>query len=243
LKILLCWIMEEGCNFFKMDLKERLDNIYQRIENAAKRSGRKAGEVKLIAVSKNQPVEKIRALNNMGVEVFGENRVQELLEKEEELDGINWHFIGHLQRNKVKYLIDMENCLLIHSLDSLRLAKEIDKRARQIGRIMPVLLEVNMAGDLNKYGFKPEEVFNFIETARRFKNIEIHGLMTIAPYIEDPEGVRPYFRQLNSLRLDIIRKGYQLDELSMGMTNDFEIAVEEGATMVRVGTGLFGERQ
>lgn len=226
----------------EVDLKERLVNIRERIKAAAGRAGREASEIKLIAVSKNHSIDKILALKKLGINLFGESRVQELREKNERLTGITWHFIGHLQRNKVKYLMRMENCQLIHSLDSWRLAREINKWARKNKRVMPVLLEVNVSGDENKFGLKPEDTLAFVEETQSLKFVDLQGLMTIAPYVKDPEEVRPCFRQLVELREEIAAKGYQLKELSMGMTNDFEVAIEEGATMVRIGTGLFGKR-
>ncbi|AZO95106.1 YggS family pyridoxal phosphate-dependent enzyme [Halocella sp. SP3-1] len=223
-------------------LATRLTKVKRRINLAVDRSGRKSGEIKLVAVSKNHPIDKIKYLKEQGISNFGENRVQELLDKAAEIDKITWHFIGHLQRNKVKYLMRIQNCQLIHSLDSWRLAKEIDKRARKNECIMPVLVQVNVAEDENKFGFKLEEVEEFLKKAVKLKNLVIKGLMTVVPYADDPELSRPFFRRLTDLKSDLVQKGYDLEELSMGMTNDFEVAIEEGATIVRVGTALFGKR-
>ncbi len=225
------------------DLLVRLSKTKERIIDAASRAGRDPASIKLIAVSKNHSTDKIEFLHKKGIKYFGENRVQELMSKNEDLTEINWHFIGHLQRNKVKYLTRMDNCKMIQSLDSWRLAKEVNKRARKNNRVIPVLVEVNTAGDENKYGFKPAETLPFIKKAQNLDFIQIQGLMTIAPYVEDSEEVRPYFKQLADLRKNINQEGFQLSELSMGMTNDFEVAIEEGATIVRIGTGLFGERE
>ncbi len=220
-------------------LSKNLEEIRARIKQAAERSGRKQEEIELIAVSKNHPVAMIEFFREKGVNFFGENRVQELLEKDGQLAGVNWHFIGHLQRNKVKQLLRLENCRMIHSLDSLRLAREINQRAEQYNKIIPVLIEVNVAGDLNKFGLAPNDVFDFVQLLQQFKNIELKGLMTIAPYVANPEKVRPFFQKLSLLREQLWAKGYHFKELSMGMTNDYEVAIEEGSTMIRIGSGLF----
>lgn len=221
-------------------LSKNLQEIRANIKHAAERSGRKQEEIELIAVSKNHPVALVEFFREKGVNFFGENRVQELLEKDGQLAGVNWHFIGHLQRNKVKQLLRVENCRMIHSLDSLRLAREIDQRAEQYNKIIPVLIEVNVAGDLNKFGLTPNDVFDFVQLLQQFKNIDLKGLMTIAPYVANPEKVRPFFKRLAILREQLWAKGYHYKELSMGMTNDYEVAIEEGSTMIRIGSGLFG---
>lgn len=223
-------------------LLKRLNKVKKRIEYAASNASRKLDEIKLVAVSKNHPLEKIEFFNNHGLKVFGESRVQELGDKYNEKPDINWHFIGHLQRNKVKYLMRMDNCKLIHSLDSWRLAKTINKRAKKNNRVMPVLLQVNVAGEENKYGIDPREVNDFLIDSSELGYIEIKGLMTIAPYVKNPEEVRQFFKQLTDLRNRMQEKGFDLKELSMGMSNDFEVAIEEGATMIRIGTELFGKR-
>lgn len=220
------------------------NKVVDNIKAAAKNSGRVLNDINIIPVSKNQSLYKINQLKKQGILNFGENRVQELLDKEEENPGLfDWHFIGHLQRNKVKYLARLDNCKLIHSLDSLRLAKEINKRARKNNRIMQVLVQINIAGDDNKFGFSKSDILDIFPDLWDLKNLDIQGLMTILPHFENPEKTRPYFRELNELKRKINSMGYDLTELSMGMTNDYEIAVEEGATFVRIGREIFGERE
>ena len=181
---------------------------------------------------------------DLGIRVFGENKVQEITAKYPELPkDIRWQMIGHLQRNKIKYIIDKVE--MIHSVDSLRLAEAIDHEAEKKGVIMPVLIEVNVAEEESKFGFNREEVLNFIMEASKLSHIRIHGLMTIAPYVEDPEENRMVFRQLKELSVDIAKKNIDnvtMNVLSMGMTGDYQVAIEEGSTMVRVGTGIFGAR-
>lgn len=225
-------------------LQDNFREVEQRIEDACRRSGRDPKEVTLIAVSKTKPVEMLQEAYDFGTRIFGENKVQELTEKYEQMPkDIHWHLIGHLQRNKVKYIIDKVD--LIHSVDSLRLAETIDKEAKKHGIIANILVEVNVAGEESKFGLAPEEVEGFVDQAAEFSNIKVCGLMTIAPFVENPEENRPYFQRLRKLSVDIAAKkvnNVTMSILSMGMTNDFEVAVEEGATMVRVGTGLFGVR-
>ncbi len=227
----------------KNELITRLNNVKKRIKIAAKNADRKEEDISLIAVSKNHQLSKIDFFQREGLQVYGESRVQELIDKYEQKPDLKWHFIGHLQRNKVKYLMRMKNCELIHSLDSWRLAKEINKRAHKEKRVMPVLLEVNVAGDDSKYGISPGEVYDFLHDAVQLNNIEIQGLMTIAPYVSEAEEVRHIFKHLAIIKEEMIQKGFNLKELSMGMSNDFEIAIEEGSTMVRIGSALFGERE
>ncbi len=223
-----------------------LKEVWRRIGDAAVRSGRRADEVRLLAVSKGQPIEKMRALRRAGAMLFGENYVQEFLEKYEALrdDDIHWHFIGRLQTNKVKYLIDKVEC--IHSVDSIKLAEEIQKQAEK-HRIakMPILLQVNIGEEETKGGAAAEEVIALYRSVTAFDRIEVRGLMTLPPFL-DPEEVRPYFRRLRELRDRIVREEKAdtvlFRELSMGMSHDFEVAVEEGATIVRLGTLLFGPR-
>lgn len=218
--------------------------VQQKIEEACLRSGRKKEDVTLIAVSKTKPISMIQELLPEGVVDFGENKPQELKEKQEQLPkNLKWHMIGHLQRNKVKYVVG-RSCM-IHSLDSLRLAQAIDEEAKKQKTIMPVLVEVNVAGEESKFGIKPEETLDFIKRISAFSHICVKGLMTIAPFVEDPEENRAHFRNLYNLFVDIKARNVDnvdMCSLSMGMTNDYEIAVEEGATHVRVGTGIFGER-
>ncbi|MFP4661143.1 MAG: YggS family pyridoxal phosphate-dependent enzyme [Halanaerobiales bacterium] len=225
------------------ELLKRLNSIRERINATAEKAGRSKDDISLIAVSKNQPLSKIDFFQQQDLEIFAESRVQELMEKYEEKADLSWHFIGHLQRNKVKYLMRMDNCKLIHSLDSWRLAREINKRAKKSNRLMPVLLEVNIADDENKYGISPEQVEDFLKDSVNLKNIQIKGLMTIAPYVDNPEEVRPIFKSLSLIKQDMQSKGFEnIQELSMGMSNDFEVAIEEGSTMVRIGSALFGKR-
>ncbi|MFW5979838.1 MAG: YggS family pyridoxal phosphate-dependent enzyme [Halanaerobiales bacterium] len=226
-------------------LNKRWKNVKKNIKTSAQKARRDPNEIKLVAVSKNHPVEKIEYFKKQGIKLFGENRVQELRKKNNMArENITWHFVGHLQRNKVKHLTRMKNCVMIESVDSLRLAEEINKRSKKNNRVMPVLVEVNISRDENKYGINPEESIEFIEQAKNdFDNLEIKGLMTILPYVEDPEELRPYFRQMSSLKEKANNKNLDLTELSMGMTNDYQIAIEEGATIVRIGTALFGKRK
>lgn len=225
-------------------LKENFMEIEKRIQEACDRSGRDRKDVTLVAVSKTKPIEMLQEAYDLGTRIFGENHVQEIVEKYEALpDDISWHMIGHLQRNKVKYIIDKVD--LIHSVDSLRLAKTIEKEAAKKGITANILIEVNVAKEESKFGLMPEEVLDFIDQIAPFKHICVRGLMTIAPFVENPEENRVIFRKLKDLSVDIESKkvdNVNVSILSMGMTNDFEIAIEEGATMVRVGTGLFGAR-
>lgn len=226
-------------------LKTRLKKVKNNIKKSCKKVGRDPSEITVVAVSKNHFSKKIKFFQKNEIEIFGENRVQELRRKNNKLNSeVKWHFIGHLQRNKVKYITRMDNCLMIESLDSDRLAKEINKRAKKNNRIMPVLVEVNTSGDENKYGFKVEETIDFLEKAeKKYDNLDIRGLMTIVPYLDNPEDTRPYFKKLANLKDKANQKDLNLTELSMGMTNDYQVAIEEGATIVRIGTALFGERK
>ena len=225
-------------------LREQFEEVERRIKEACLRSGRNRDEITLIAVSKTQPIERLKEAYDFGTRVFGENKVQEILDKHEQLpDDIKWHMIGHLQRNKIKYIID--KAALIHSVDSLRLAEAIDKEAEKHNVTAHILAEVNIAGEESKFGLRTEEVKPFMREMSRFQNICLHGLMTIAPYVEKPEENRTYFADLHKLFVDIANENIDnvnMSILSMGMTNDYEIAIEEGATMIRVGTGLFGAR-
>lgn len=225
-------------------LKERLEEVEENIQEACRRAGRDRSEVTLIAVSKTKPAEILKEAYDLGVRVFGENKVQELTEKFEVLPkDIRWHMIGHLQTNKVKYIADKVE--LIHSVDSLRLAETIEKEAAKRGRVIDILVEVNVAEEESKFGLKKEEVIPFIEKVAGFSHINVRGLMTIAPFVENPEKNRSVFADLRKLSVDITAKNIDnvnVSILSMGMTNDYEVAIEEGATMVRVGTGIFGAR-
>ena len=225
-------------------LETQLKEVEAKIQAACDRAGRKREEVTLIAVSKTKPIEMLQEAYDLGVRVFGENKVQEITAKYDALpDDIHWHMIGHLQRNKVKYIVD--KVALIHSVDSLRLAETIEHEAARHNVTVPVLIEVNVAQEESKFGLKTEEVLSLVESVATFPHIHIEGLMTIAPYVEDPEENRGIFRQLKKLSVDIAAKNINnvnMSVLSMGMTGDYQVAVQEGATMVRVGTGIFGER-
>lgn len=225
-------------------LKDQLQEVEKRIQAACDRAGRKREEVTLIAVSKTKPVETLQEAYDLGVRIFGENKVQELTAKYEALPkDIHWHMIGHLQTNKVKYIIDKAE--LIQSVDSLKLAETIEKEAAKHDLIADILVEVNVAEEESKFGMKMEEVIPFVEKVSAFPHVRVRGLMTIAPFVEDPEENRSIFADLHKLYIDIKKKNHDNDTvsvLSMGMTNDYEVAIEEGATMVRVGTGIFGAR-
>ncbi len=224
---------------------ENLRTVEEKITQACARSGRRREEVTLIAVSKTKPVEMIREAMASGIVTFGENKVQELVEKQGVLtEPLNWHMIGHLQRNKVRQLVG--RVARIHSVDSLRLAAQIEKDFSGKGETADILVEVNMAKEDTKFGVMPEETENLIREIAKFSHIRVRGLMTIAPFVENPEQNRVYFRNLHKLLVDINCKNIDninMDELSMGMTGDYEVAIEEGATFVRVGTGIFGNRQ
>ena len=225
-------------------LRENLQEVEERIQEACRRAGRDRSEVTLVAVSKTKPVSMLKEAYDLGVRVFGENKVQEIREKYEALPkDIEWHMIGHLQTNKVKYIADKVS--LIHSVDSLRLAETIEKEAVKHNRIVDILLEVNVAEEESKFGIKTSEVLALAENVVQLPHIRLRGLMTIAPFVENPEKNRAIFANLHELYVDIMDKNIDNDTvsiLSMGMTNDYEVAIEEGATMVRVGTGIFGAR-
>ena len=223
---------------------ENLAEVEKKVCEACERAGRSRDEVTLIAVSKTKPVSMIEELLPGGMRDFGENKVQELCEKYEVLPkDIRWHLIGHLQRNKVKYIAD--KAYLIHSVDSLRLAEAISEEGVKKGVTVPILIEVNVAGEESKFGVTPEETESLVREIAKLPSIQIKGLMTIAPYVEDPEENRVHFSRLRQLSVDIREKNIDnvsMNVLSMGMTGDYQVAIEEGATMVRVGTGIFGER-
>ena len=225
-------------------LAENLQAVEKRVQEACIRANRAREEVTLIAVSKTKPVSMLEEIYAEGVRDFGENKVQELTDKFEQLpNDIKWHMIGHLQRNKVKYIIDKAE--LIHSVDSVRLAQTIEQEAAKKNVVADILIEVNVAEEDSKFGLKVEEVIPMIEEIASYPHVRIKGLMTIAPFVENPEENRPVFARLKKLSVDIANKNIDnvsVSILSMGMTNDYEVAIEEGATMVRVGTGIFGER-
>ncbi len=223
---------------------ENLKTVEEKIAAACARADRSRDEVTLIAVSKTKPESMVKEAYSVGQRDFGENKVQEICRKIEVLPAdIHWHMIGHLQRNKVRQVIG--KACMIHSVDSLRLAETISEEAVKKEITVPVLIEVNVAQEESKFGVTTEETIALIEAAAKLPNISIRGLMTIAPFVEDPEENRPIFRKLKQLSVDIAAKNINnvtMSVLSMGMTNDYEVAIEEGATMVRVGTGIFGER-
>ncbi|NLK37565.1 MAG: YggS family pyridoxal phosphate-dependent enzyme [Epulopiscium sp.] len=225
-------------------IQDNIMEIKDKIKQAALRSGRLPEDILLLAVTKTIDTDRIQEAVEAGLTSLGENKVQEILNKYETMgENVKWHLIGHLQTNKVKYIIDKVE--LIHSVESLKLAEEIEKRAAAKNIIMPILIEVNIAQEDSKFGLHPSEVENFIRNISTMQHICIKGLMTVAPFVENPEENRYYFRQLRELLVDINEKkidNVHMDILSMGMTGDYEVAIEEGATIVRVGTGIFGKR-
>lgn len=225
-------------------LKENIDNVRANIKRACERAKRNVDEVTLIAVSKTKPLSDIEELITYGETEFGENKVQELVDKYEHVSKpVDWHLIGHLQTNKVKYIVD--KACLIHSVDSVHLAKEIEKEAAKHNVIVNILIQVNIAHEDTKFGIDATEIYNMIDEIKDYEHVRVKGLMTIAPFVNNPEENRVHFRNLHQLLLDIKSKNIDnidMSILSMGMTNDYEVAIEEGATMVRVGTGIFGER-
>lgn len=229
----------------KDNIRENIRRVESNINLACERTGRMPKDITLIAVSKTKPVSMLMEAYDCGCRHFGENKVQELVDKYEQMPkDIKWHMIGHLQRNKVKYVVD--KAYLIHGVDSLRLAEEISKEAIKKNIIAHILVEVNVAGEETKFGTSGEEALALVRKISDLPSIQVEGLMTIAPYVENPEKNREYFKSLYQLSVDISRKNIDnvnMDVLSMGMTGDYEVAVEEGATYVRVGTGIFGERR
>lgn len=225
-------------------LKENYANVLKNVHNACERAGRKTDDVTLIAVSKTKPVEMLQEIYDCGCRDFGENKVQEIMDKYDKLpNDIRWHMIGHLQTNKVKYIVD--KVYMIHSVDSIKLAKEISKEAVKKNVTVKVLLEVNVAKEETKFGLLTEEVPGFYKEVIDLPGLKVCGLMTIAPYVENSEENRQHFVNLKQLMVDIESEktdNISVGELSMGMTGDYEVAIEEGATYVRVGTGIFGER-
>lgn len=225
-------------------IKNTVCNVRKRIEKAANKSGRKASDIKLVAVTKTIEPERIIKVIDEGVCDVGENRAQEMCEKFNLVDRkCSWHYIGHLQKNKVKNIID--KVYLIHSVDTLELAEEIQKRAEKVSRVIDVLVQVNIAEEQSKFGISKQQTPKFIKYMANYRNIKVRGLMTIAPYVQNPEEVRGVFRELNKIYIDIGKENIDnisMDMLSMGMSNDFEVAVEEGANVVRVGTAIFGRR-
>lgn len=226
-------------------IRENMEAVETKIAEACERAGRDRGKVTLIAVSKTKPLEMLMEAYDAGARDFGENRVQELMEKMPSMpEDVRWHMIGHLQRNKVKYIVG--KVWMIHSVDSLELAEEISREAVKRQVTVRILLEVNVAEEESKFGVKVQEALSLAEAAAKLPGIQVEGLMTIAPYVEDQEENRTYFRKLKQLSVDIYDKNIDnvnMNVLSMGMTGDYSVAVEEGSTCVRVGTGIFGERK
>ncbi|HWD91656.1 MAG TPA: YggS family pyridoxal phosphate-dependent enzyme [Verrucomicrobiae bacterium] len=226
-----------------MSLAENLDSIQQRIRAACDRAGRASESVTLLAVTKGQPPDVVNEAGRLGLAFFGENKIQEAKAKIPLCSGkLRWHFIGHLQTNKCRDAVELFE--MVQSVDSLHLAQEISKRADQAGKTMPILLEVNLAGEASKFGYRPDAVLAELNQINALPRLEVHGLMTVPPWTANAENVRPVFRQLRKLKERAEQMlGAPLPHLSMGMTGDFEVAIEEGATMVRIGTALFGARK
>lgn len=228
-----------------MEIKQRLEDINARIQKAAEASHRNAADIRLVTVSKTFPAEVVEEAVQAGVDILGENYIQEAREKIAALARypVSWHFIGHLQSNKAKYAVKLFD--LIHSVDTFKLARELDKQAKKIGKIQDILIQVNISQEETKSGVATEEALQLVTDAGQLSNVAVKGLMTMPPFFNQPEKVRPYFTALRKLR-DHIRSlqlpNVGMDELSMGMTGDFEVAIAEGATMVRIGTAIFGER-
>ncbi len=228
-------------------IKENLDKLNQRMNKAAEKAGRKAGDIDLVAVTKSFPAEYLLGAAQAGLKIVGENRAQEAAEKHTLLnkdipDSVKWHFIGHLQTNKVKYLLDFVD--VIQSLDRPSLASEINKRAARMDKVQRVLVEVNVSGEAAKGGILYDEALDFIASLKDYSNLRVDGLMTMAPFTPNPEETRPVFKRLRQLfaKADKVMDSPSFDCLSMGMTDDFEVAIEEGSTMVRIGRAIFGDR-
>jgi pyridoxal phosphate enzyme (YggS family) len=226
-----------------MDLAENVERVQQRIAAACARAGREASSVALLAVSKSQPPEAVSEAARLGLTLFGENKVQEAKAKIPLCPGrLRWHMIGHLQTNKCRDAVELFE--MVQSVDSLHVAEELNRRAEQAARTISILLEVNIVGEASKFGYKPEQLLADLPKLNALPRLEIHGLMTVPPWGPVAERVRPVFRKLRELKGQCEQLlGAPLTELSMGMSGDFEVAIEEGATMVRVGTAVFGERR
>ncbi len=223
-------------------IKENLLKVMVRIEEAARRARRDPGGIKLVAVSKTVEPARIKEAIEAGISVLGENYVQEARKKIEEIGrGVTWHFIGHLQSNKAKSAIHLFD--MIHSVDNLSLAKELNRRAEQEDRTVRALIEVNLSQEATKFGTDEEKLFDLARAMLQLNHLSLEGLMTMPPYFDDPERGRPYYVKLRELREKMVQEGIPIKELSMGMSNDFEIAIEEGATYIRVGTAIFGPRK
>jgi PLP dependent protein len=222
-------------------LEANLNRLRAQVSAAAERAGRSPADIRLIAVTKTVGVEQVRAAAALGLRDFGENRLQEAAPKLQALPELCWHFIGHIQTNKVKEVL--KSFALIHSLDRLSLAEALQHWGEKQDREAAVLVQVNVSGEASKFGLEPAALPGFLEALRDYPRIRVEGLMTMAPFVDDPEEARPVFRRLRELRSAGARPGMELRHLSMGMTGDFEVAIEEGATMVRIGTALFGSRR
>jgi pyridoxal phosphate enzyme (YggS family) len=223
-------------------IRENLLRVRERMERAARRVGRDPGEIKLVAVSKTVEPARIKEAIEAGASILGENYVQEAQKKIEEIgQTVSWHFIGHLQSNKSKYAVRLFD--MIHSLDSIPLAEELNRRAEQAGRKLRVLIEVNLSGEETKFGTDEEKILNLAKRVLQLDHLSLEGLMTMPPYFDSPEMSRPYYVKLREVKERLAKEGIPVADLSMGMSNDFEIAIEEGATYVRVGTAIFGARQ
>ena len=228
------------------DLIKRLQTVKDRIQTAARACGRNPGTIRLVAVSKTVPTAMVRQAIQAGVTILGENYIQEARTKFNDLATypVSWHFIGHLQSNKAKYAVRLFD--LIHSVDTLKLARELDKQSRKINKIQEILIQVNISKEASKSGVNAKDTLSLLKDISRLENLSVKGLMTMPPYFNAPEKVRPYFTALRNLRDRLEQQGLLnvgLDELSMGMTGDFEVAIQEGATLVRIGTAIFGDRQ
>ena len=225
-----------------LTIRDNLLKVRERIERAAQKAGRDPKEIKLVAVSKTVEVDRIKEAIEAGVSILGENYVQEAQEKIEALGKpVSWHFIGHLQSNKAKYAVRLFD--VIHSIDSIPLAEELNRRAEQPDRVIRVMIEVNLSKEATKFGTDEERVLNLARRIQSLDHLSLEGLMTMPPYFDSPEMSRPYYVALRELKDRMVKEGIPLKELSMGMSNDFEIAIEEGATYVRVGTAIFGPRK
>jgi len=223
-------------------IKENLLRVTEKIGKAAQKAGRNPAEIKLVTVSKTVEVGRIKEAIEAGVTILGENYVQEAQKKIEEIGHpVAWHFIGHLQSNKAKYAIRLFD--MIHSVDSIPLAEELNRKAEKEGLTIKVMIEVNLSGETSKFGTEEEKAFDVARKISNLQNLSLMGLMTMPPYFDNPELSRPYYIQLRELKGNMAREGMLLKELSMGMSNDFEVAIEEGATYVRVGTAIFGARK
>ena len=223
-------------------IKENYLKVMERIDRAARKAGRDPKEIKLVAVSKTVETTRIKEAIEAGASILGENYVQEAQKKIEEIGrSVAWHFIGHLQSNKAKYAIRLFD--RVHSLDSIPLAEELNRKAKQAERIMKVLIEVNISGEASKFGADEERTLTLVRRIFSLSHLSLEGLMTMPPYFDSPEMSRPYFIRLRTLKEKMEKEGFPLTDLSMGMSNDFEIAIEEGATYVRVGTAIFGPRK